>query len=120
MVDILRGYSPAVDGLDKIVGEAPALPGLVVLELMDGCRNRMEMRRLLTRLAPFHVYWPTDGDCNRALSAFAKYSLSHKLSVMDALIAECTLGLNATLCTFNIKHFKPIANLQTHRPYSRS
>src|SRR5213593_1484277 len=99
MVDILRGYAPAIDWLDQIAGEAPAVPGFVVLELIDGCRNRMEMRRLLNRIAPFRVYWPTDSDCKGALATFARYSLSHRLSVMDVLIAECAVGLNATLCT---------------------
>jgi len=90
-----------------------------VLELMDGCRNKMEMMRLLKRIEPFHIYWPTDSDCNRALVAFARSRLSHKLSVLDVLIAECAVGLNATLCTFNTKHFKAIPRLRTEQPYEK-
>ena len=120
MVDILRAYPPAVNWLGASVGEAPALAGLVVLELMDGCRNKMEMKRLLKRIDPFRVYWPTDRDCDRALTDFAKYRLSHGLSIMDVLIGECAVGVNATLCTFNTKHLKPIPGLKTMRPYSKS
>lgn len=52
MVDVLRGYEPAVEWLRMLTEETPALPGFVVLELMDGCRSKMEMKRLLKRLGP--------------------------------------------------------------------
>jgi predicted nucleic acid-binding protein len=60
VVDILRLYQPAIDWWNSLTGDAPALPGFVALELMEGCRNKMEMRRLLNRLQPFRIYWPTD------------------------------------------------------------
>jgi predicted nucleic acid-binding protein len=50
MVDVLRGYEPAVEWLRMLTEEAPALPGFVVLELMDGCRSKMEMKRFLKRV----------------------------------------------------------------------
>src|SRR5205085_1754825 len=115
MVDVLRGYPPAIAWLSSLTGDAPALPGLVVLELMEGCRNKMEMVRLLRRIEPFHVFWPTDSDCTRALHEFARSRLSHQISIMDVLIAQCAIGLNATLCTFNIKHFKAVAHLRTEQ-----
>jgi predicted nucleic acid-binding protein len=119
MVDILRAYSPAVAWLESLDDDAPALPGFVALELMDGCRNKMEMKRLLKRLLAFQIHWPTDSDCNRALAEFARSRLSHHLSIMDSLIGECAVGLNATLCTFNTKHFKSIPYLRTEQPYAR-
>ena len=120
MVDVLRGYEPAVEWLLMLTDEAPALPGYVVLELMDGCRSKMEMKRLLKRVAPFRIYWPGDTDCNQALIEFANGRLANALSIMDVLIAECAVGLNATLCTFNTKHFKSIAQLKTRQPYRKS
>jgi len=120
MVDVLRGYEPAVEWLGSLTDEAPALPGFVVLELMDGCRSKMEMKRLLKRVAPFRIYWPRDTDCNQALIEFAKGRLTNALSVLDVLIAECALGLNATLCTFNTRHFRSIAHLKTRQPYRKT
>jgi hypothetical protein len=119
MIDILRDYPPAVAWLELLDDDAPALPGFVALELMDGCRNKMEMKRLLKRLQAFQIHWPTDSDCNRALTEFARGRLSHHLNIMDALIGECAVGLNATLCTFNTKHFKSIPYLRTEQPYAR-
>jgi len=40
MTDVLRGFPPAVDWLGSLTGDAPALPGFVVIELMMGCRTR--------------------------------------------------------------------------------
>jgi predicted nucleic acid-binding protein len=119
MVDVLRAYPPAIEWLSSLTGDAPGLPGLVVLELMDGCRNKMEMMRLLKRIELFHVFWPTDSDGTRALHDFARSRLSHRISIMDVLIAQCPIGLNATLCTFNTKHFKAIATLRTEQPYAK-
>jgi len=35
------------------------------------------------------------------------------------LIAATALGLGATLCTFNAKHYRNIAGLVIERPYAR-
>ena len=44
-VDIARGYPPALEWYDQLPAPA-ALPGLVVLELLRGCRNTREMQRM--------------------------------------------------------------------------
>ena len=102
MVDILRAYSPAIAWLESLDDDAPALPGFVALELMDGCRNKMEMKRLLKRLLAFQIHWPTDSDCNRALAELARSRLSHHLSIMDSLIGECAVGFERN--TLHIQH----------------
>jgi len=35
------------------------------------------------------------------------------------LIAATALGLGATLCTFNVKHYRNIAGLAVEQPYAR-
>lgn len=119
MIDILRGYRPALEWFASLTGEAPGLPGFVMLELMEGCRNRQEMLRLRKRLRSFQVYWPTDSDYDRAIDDFARLHLSHNLGVMDALIAATAIGLGATLYTFNTKHFGGITALLTEQPYPK-
>jgi predicted nucleic acid-binding protein len=99
--------------------ERPGLPGLVVMELVEGCRDAREVRTVMRRLASFRLYWPTEADQERALQTYTRAHLSHRLGLLDALIGECTVGLAATLCTFNIRHFGSIPNLVTEQPYSR-
>jgi hypothetical protein len=52
------------------------------------------------------VVWPTTADCQRALTDFIACYLSHNLGLLDTLIAACAIGLSATLCTFNVKHYR--------------
>jgi len=73
------------------------LPGFVVLELIEGCRNRREVRRVLAETAPFRLYWPSAADCDRAITTFARADLTHGLGLVDLLIDECAVGLSAVL-----------------------
>lgn len=45
--------------------------------------------------------------------------MSHKMGLIDALIAACAVGRSATLCTFNVKHYQVISGLSLEQPYSR-
>ena len=89
------------------------------MELIQGSRNQQQVRRVLQLVAPLPVVWPTEADCARALSEFTAYRLSHNVGLIDTLIAACAVGRNATLCTFNIKHYRVISGLNMEQPYNR-
>src|SRR5438045_258933 len=118
-VDLARGYLPALHWFASLT-ERPALPGLVVMELLAGCPNGREMQVAHRFTRRFKLYWPTEQDCERAIDTYAKTKLSHGLSVNDALIAECAIGLGATLLTFNVKHFKAVGGLSHQQPYRKN
>ena len=118
MIDVLRGYQPAVAWLESLP-EAPGLPGFVAMELMDGCRSKLEMIRLHRRIQPFQLYWPTQEDCDRALVDFRRNHLAHNLGILDAIIGHCVVGLAASLCTFNLKHYGGVQGLITEQPYQK-
>jgi len=42
MIDVMRRYAPAVAWLDSLDTETIGIPGLVAMELLQGCRNREE------------------------------------------------------------------------------
>lgn len=117
MVDILRGYPPALTWFATLTDNAVALPGLVAMELLGGCRDQNEQRSLQRQLARFSLHWPTAADCQRAYEDFAAFRLSHNLDVLDALIAHTAVGLGETLATFNVKHYGVITGLRTAQPY---
>src|SRR5262245_48918563 len=116
MVDVLRGHPPAVAWL---AGLAPpiALPGLVAMELLQGCRNAAEQQRVERQIFRFTLHWPTAADCGKALQDFAAFRLSHGVGLLDALIGATAAGLGEPLATFNIKHYGVIAGLTTIQPY---
>jgi predicted nucleic acid-binding protein len=116
-VDILRSHPPAVNWLQGL-GSAPlGLPGLVVMELVQGCQNKGQQQRVEQFCQPYALYWPAAVDCQRALQDFAAYRLSHNLGLLDALIAHTAVGLGEQLATFNTKHYGVVAALTTIQPY---
>jgi len=119
MVDIMRKYMPALDWLASLGSEVIGIPGLVAMELLQGCRNQQEQRRVEDVLHPFKLYWPSPADCTRAYDDFAAYHLSHHISILDSLIAETVVGLGTELATFNDKHYNVIGALKMSRPYRR-
>jgi predicted nucleic acid-binding protein len=119
MVDIMRRHPPAVAWLDSLGAEVVGIPGLVAMELLQGCRNREEQQQLEGFLRSYQRYWPSQPDCARAFDDFAAYHLSHSLGILDALIAETALGLGVQLASFNTKHYGVLATLQTVQPYTR-
>lgn len=119
MVDVMRRHGPAVAWLDSLGTEVIGIPGLVAMELLQGCRNREEQEQLERFLRPYQRYWPTQADCARAFADFAAYHLSHDLGILDALVAETAVGLSTELATFNTKHYSVVPNAQIVQPYER-
>ena len=118
LIDIQRGHPPAVAWFSTLT-DLPLIPGFVVMELIQDAHDAKQVRKALKMVAPLQIVWPTEADCNRALSDFTVYHLSQGLGLIDALIAACAVGLKATLCTFNTKHYKVVAGLLTEQPYKR-
>ena len=117
MVDVMRRISqPATGWLASLGTEAVGIPGLVAMELAQGCRDRREQQQVEAFLRPYALYWPTQADCARAFDDFTAYHLSHSISILDALIAETVVGLKVELATFNEKHYGVVSVLQTNRP----
>jgi hypothetical protein len=89
------------------------------MELIQGAQNALEVRKVLKLVAPLPIVWPSEADCSHALADFTAYHLSHGLGLLDSLIAACAVGLSATLCTFNVKHYKVVPGLALAQPYTR-
>lgn len=119
MIDILRNYLHAVNWLQSIGDEVIALPGFVVMELIQGCQSKRELTNLRKRLAPFQVYWPEADACNQAVELFSRYHLSHQMGIIDVLIGQLAISINTSLYTFNNKHYEPIPGLKTIQPYRK-
>jgi hypothetical protein len=121
MIDLLRRYPPAVEWFDSIEEEEEILfPGYVVMELIQGCRDKIEQEKLQRELLQYKVVWPSPEDCDKALAAFTQYRLSHNAGMLDVLIGQTALSLRLPLYTFNRKHYSFIPDLQTIQPYEKS
>ncbi len=118
LIDVGRGYLPAIQWLESLP-DVPQIPGIVSMELIAGGQNKAEVRRIQALIAPYVAVWPTEADCRRVLADFTQYHLSDNLGLTDALIAATAVGRNATLCTFNVKHFRVVPGFTLEQPYTR-
>ena len=119
MVGIMRRHPPSVAWLDSLGTDVVGIPGLVAMELLQGCQSREEQQQLEGFLRRYRRYWPSQPDCARAFDDFAAYHLSHGLGILDALIAETALGLGVQLASSNTKHYGVLATLEIVQPYLR-
>jgi predicted nucleic acid-binding protein len=101
MIDVLRRYPPALAWLASLGSTQLALPGYVVMELIQGCRNKAEQDQLERALTAYQIVWPSAAACDAALVSFSQHHLSHSLGIIDALIAHMAIELGAPLHTFN-------------------
>lgn len=117
-IDLLRGHLPAEEWLAKQT-EKLGIPGMVALELMVGIRDKNDAKRVRIFLDGFDIVWPAQADMERALRDYGPLALPHGIGAADMLIAATATGSNATLYTFNIKHFRAVPNLVIEQPYTR-
>ncbi len=117
MVDVVRGFAPAITWLGSLSQTGVGLPGIAAMELLQGCRNLADQQRVEREIQRFLLFWPTPADCARAFQNFRSFRLSHNLGLLDALIGETAVGLARPLATFNVKHYSVIPGLVLLQPY---
>ena len=119
IIDFLRKYPPAIEWLASLGDEELALPGYVVMELVQGCTNKDDLRKLETFIEDVEVIWPSPETCDDALAIFTQFKLSHHLGVLDALIGQTAVAIDLPIHTFNRKHYAAIPDLVTVQPYQK-
>lgn len=118
LIDVLRGHPPALEWFSELE-EVPAVPGFVVMELIQDAPDKARVEKALRLVEPMPIVWPAPIDCHWALMVYKDFHLSHGLGLLDSLIAACAIGHQATLLTFNAKHYRALPELDIEAPYSR-
>jgi len=55
MIDVLRQYPPALKWFESLGEEEVIIPGLVVMELIQGCTNREDQAKVEKSLQEFAI-----------------------------------------------------------------
>jgi len=99
------------------IGQADlAISAVTEAELYFGALNKAELQKIKRHLS-FLQRFPLDNVIsNTFLELMETYSLSHKLSIPDALIAATALAHEAALYTLNVKDFYFISKLTLYSP----
>jgi len=102
MIDILRKYPPAMVWFNTLnEKEEIALPGYVMMELIQGCRNKAEQKRLQRIVDPYGV------NGTEALAAFRSNPNRFDLVVTDMAMPKMT-GVQLATRLLEIKPDIPI------------
>ncbi|QLE59850.1 type II toxin-antitoxin system VapC family toxin [Nostoc sp. TCL26-01] len=95
-----------------------AISTITQAELYYGAINKIELQKIKKHLELLHIFAVDVIVCNKFIELMETYSLSHKLSIPDALIAATALIHNIDLYTLNIKDFRFIKGLNFYK-YNR-
>ena len=112
LVDAGRGMEEAVAFLSqKAEVSNLCISSVSHMELLVGCLNKREQKKLERFLDRFQVIKLTEAISDMAIRLLGRYRLSHGLLIPDALIASTVLPLHAELATNNQKDYQYIKGL---------
>lgn len=93
--------------------EKRAISAQTYMELLQGACNKKQHKFVQQFLSDFNfkVIPFTENIGHRACIYIEEYALSHSMRAGDAIIAATAIENHMTLATANLKHFKPIKEL---------
>jgi tRNA(fMet)-specific endonuclease VapC len=114
LIEFYKNRLEVAAELRRIGQERLAVSTVTQAELYFGARDKAELKQLKQHLALLHQIPLDTLISTRFVQLMETYSLSHKLSLPDALIAATALSYDFALYTLNIRDFRFIAGLRLH------
>lgn len=116
LIEFYKNNPVIVQELRKIGQKQLAISAITQAELYFGALNKSELRMIKRHLATLPLF-PLDSEISlKFLELMEAYSLSHRLSLPDALIAATALVHQVELYTLNLKDFRYIPELKLYQP----
>jgi tRNA(fMet)-specific endonuclease VapC len=116
LIEFYKNNPQVVQELRRIGPTQLAVSPITQAELYFGALNKAELRKIKQHLSLLSSF-PLDVSISAVfLQLMETYSLSHKLSLPDAIIAATALVHNVELYTLNTKDFRFISDLQLYQP----
>ncbi len=112
LIEMYKGNEVIIHRI-KVIGQNNiAISDVTSAELLFGARNKDELKILKKDIEKLTTVSISTNISKLAVNLVEKYSLSHKLSLPDALIAATAIQNDIHLFTLNIKDFKFIKGLK--------
>jgi predicted nucleic acid-binding protein len=113
LIDVGRNIEKAIASLEQIEQQSsPTISVVTQMELLIGCRSKVELRKLERFLQRFHIVKMNEPISDSAVELLRRYRLSHGLLIADALIAATALSLHIPLVTKNQRDYRFIDGLR--------
>lgn len=112
LIDAGRGLAEALDCLQRHeAANTLTISVITQLELLVGCQNKAEQRKLVKSLRRFDVLKLSEDISDSATLLITRYRLSHGLMMPDALIAATALVHDIPLLSKNQRDYRFITGL---------
>lgn len=112
LINVGRGDAEAINCLnDYSKISTQAISVVTQMELIVGCRNKIELRQLKIFFKHFQILQITSQISETAADLLEQYRLSHGLLIPDALIAATAIENSENFITKNQKDFRFIKGL---------
>ncbi len=92
-----------------------AVSSITAGEFIYGALNKADLLKIKKALDAIQIIHVDELISDKHLSLLEKHSLSHNLTVPDALIAATALVNNFQLYTFNVRDFRFIEGLELYK-----
>jgi len=113
LIDTALEVDVAIQCLDELEKDLTLAVSVVTqMELIVGCRNKTELRKLEEFLDRFEVISVNDRISQRAVDLLKKYHLSHGLLSADALIAATAIEYDLEFISKNQRDYRFIDDLK--------
>jgi tRNA(fMet)-specific endonuclease VapC len=116
LVEFYKNNSRVIYELRRIGLNQLAVSVITQAELYYGAINKVELNKIKKHLGLLHIFYIDVMVSTKFIELMETYSLSHKLSIPDALIASTSLVNKIDLYTLNLKDFHYIEGLNLHEP----
>ncbi|MEH2230371.1 MAG: type II toxin-antitoxin system VapC family toxin [Nostoc sp.] len=112
LIDAGRGVLEAVKCLQNLKASSNlAISIITQMELMVGCRNKVELQTLENFLKQFYIIKIDQAVSDTAVDLLRSYRLSHNLAIPDSLIAATSIVWNYPFITKNQRDYRFIQGL---------
>jgi predicted nucleic acid-binding protein len=113
LIEYYKNNADVLEQLKTIDAANIAVSVITKAELFYGARNKQELQ-MLERHLSFCQCYQVDTQISKLFAELMKiYSLSHRATIADIMIAATAVVHAVPLYTLNVKDFRFIPNLQT-------
>jgi len=106
LIELYRGNERIRDVIQALDEGAFYISAITVAEFLVGARNKQEMRHIRKHLSHYTMLPIIREISDVFIDLFQQYSLSHKPSIPDTLIAATALHYGLPVLTLNKKDFQ--------------
>lgn len=112
LIDVAKGVLEAVTCFqNQKASSGLAISIITQMELMVGCRNKVELQTQENFLKQFYIIKIDQAVSDTAVDLLRSYRLSHNLAIPDSLIAATAIVWNYPFITKNQRDYRFIQGL---------